>query len=304
MFTDDMITQLNEQLDSFFPLQHSSYVFEFRVKEDNEQVDLAIAINKKEGFDFFKQYYQSRFPKIAYLVTQFYQISNSSSNYKGLWFEIDLDGDKNDKTPSIFVSLKQGNCTSNEIERYSTILDFGIEKKSRSKFIAQCIDALKGDAYIAHIGVMHSRKKAKTTRLYINGLELGEIHGFLDECNWPGNKLQAVSLAEEFYDNIKYLSIAIEFNDKMKPTLGIEFHFDSKTVDYQFFVDKMLKKKMCSRKRIEMIEDIIKPDRTSYKGYSYKKSLSHFKINITTKGEIIPKFYVHLIPDYLGVFGF
>ena len=304
MISSGALIKLNQQLDLFFPLKHLSYVFEFRTKDNDEQVDLAMAISQKEDFVFFINYYNEKSPEITQLLKQFLLLINSNTNCKSLWLETDLDDREYVQTPSIFVSLKPNNKSYKEIEKYSKILNFNRKEDLNNKLLHQCLDALKYGQYVEHLGVMHSREAAQTTRLYIRGLTFSTIHDFLEKSNWPGDKGQVISLIKEFETQAEYISIAIEFNDQILPTLGIEFHFNTNQQAYLSFLNKLQVNEHCSSFRSKLIEEIISPEKLKYEKCSYKRSLGHFKLKIDGKGLVESKVYVQLTPNFLSLFGF
>jgi len=304
MISNIAADRLNKQLSQFYPREHLSYVFEFRVNEDNDQVDLAMAIAQKEDLLFFKNQYQkfSNHIKVANWLTDCVQLLENNSTINSYWVEADLNGNEAELIPSLFISPKRNAETKDYID-FFRVLNFNQKCGISENLLSNCIDILEDDQFIEHIGIMHSRSTEKTTRLYLKGFNKKTVGPFLDKIGWPGNKAFLLSQLDAL-SSIEYFAIAIEYNTKWLQTIGIEFHLQN---DFMFFNQFLLEMKdldLCSSKEKQSILEILKPKKIKSKTISYKRSLSHFKLNINEKKEIESKVYVQLTPNYTSIFGF
>jgi len=107
----------------------------------------------------------------------------------------------------------------------------------------------------------------------------------------------------ESLPSIAYFSISIEFNDNWLPIIGIEFHFGKEYKFIKEYVARLEYLGYYSSLRSKALLDILEPKKVKSDGISYKRNLSHFKININKKGVVEPKVYVQITPNYASVFG-
>lgn len=298
-------TSLEEQLGYFYPRQQLSYVFEFRVEDEKKQVDLAMAFTEKNDLLFLKEHYinTSNQKEVAVWLDTCFELIYKNQLVKSFWTEVDLNGRQNDLMPSLFISPKQEGLTYKEVQYFVEVLSIHSQKKQENTLLKNCINALENGHYIEHLGIMHSREQTKTTRLYIRGFDTGSLLVFLNRISWPGNKKLLVKQFREM-NMVAYISVAIEFNDNWLPTIGIEFHLKDGSEYCKAFLAILQKSGFCSSQRVKAILDILRPQKVRNEQATYKRGLSHFKINMDKNGRIEPKVYVQLIPDYLSVFGF
>ncbi len=296
---------LEKQLLSFYPRLHISYVFEFRVEDGKDQVDLAMAISEKEDLQFFKIYFDKTHDhkKVGIWFSNCIALQEKEQAIKSFWIEADLDGSEQDQIPSLFISPKQKSITLAEMTSFFEVLNLQSLNNKNQEFLKQCINALEDSQYIEHFGVMHSRGDSKTTRMYIRGFEKDSLLLFLHKINWPGDKEVLIKQFEGI-SMVSYISVAIEFNDVWLPTIGIEFHL-KKGIEYSdAFLHKLKTSGFCTERRVAAIRDILCPKKIKSGKFTYKRSLSHFKITLGRAKKIEPKVYVQLTPNYLGVMGF
>jgi len=297
--------RLEKQLIHVYPRQHLSYVFEFRVTDNKNQVDIAIAIDQKEDLQFLKKYFTnaSNNNQIKVWLEDCFKLRKKQPIIKSFWIEIDLDGHEQDKLPSLFISLKQQNIVLKDLLLLIDVLSFYNTNKKSIQLLKNCHKALKGEQYIEHIGVMHSREGNKTTRMYIRGFTPSSLLLFLNTINWKGDKLL---LSQQLEDTpfIKYINIALEFNDDWLPTIGIEFHLKKGIENSITFLSKLKMAGFCSSKRVKAIEEILLTKKIKNETFKYRRSLSHFKLTLGKKEKIEAKVYIQLIPSYTNILGF
>ncbi len=297
--------RIEKQLTRFYPRQELTYVFEFRVESGKDQVDLAMAFAEKDDLLFLKDQYaqKNNQSKVANWLDNCIQLLSKDQAVKSFWVESDLDGIRDDHIPSLFISPKKEINSPQETQHFFEVLNFSQQDKRSNDLLKECVNALQDGQYIEHLGVMHSRGNTKTTRLYIRGFNVSSLFVFLDRIQWPGDK---ELLVKQFDDMtmVSYISIAIEFNDNWLPSIGIEFHLKEGVEHSEKFLSQLKDKGFCSSKRVESIIDILQPQKIKSAKASFRRKLSHFKINIGKDGVVEPKVYVQLIPDYLSVFGF
>lgn len=296
--------RLEKQLLDFYPRLHVSYVFEFRVEDGKEQVDLAMAIIEKEDLQFFKNYYNSHnYKKIGTWFNNCIALLDSPQTIKSFWIEADLDGKEQHQIPSLFISPKQKNIPFTEMTHFFEVLNLQSLDKKNKDILKQCIDAFEDNQYIEHFGIMHSRGNTKTTRMYIRGFDRDSLLVFLDRIGWTGNRELLQKQFEGIY-MVSYISVVIEFNDVLLPTIGLEFHL-KKGIEYNdAFLYKLKTSGFCSQDRATAIKDILCSEKIKSGNYTYKRSLSHFKITLGREEKAEPKVYIQLIPNYLGIMGF
>lgn len=299
--------RLEKQLLHFYPRQHLTYVFEFRIMDGEMQVDLAIAINQKEDLQFFKAYFTSisNHNQVKTWLEDCFKLREKEHIVKSFWIEIDLDGHEQSQLPSLFISLKQQRATFKDLQHFVDILSFHTINKRNNELLKNCHDALKGKQYIEHIGVMHSRKGAKTTRMYIRGFDTSSLLIFLKTIHWKGEEEPLKKLLKEIQTPIiEYMSIAIEFNNIWLPTIGIEFHLKKGNENSVAFISKLKTAGFCSKKRAKAMEDILKEKKVKADKIAYRRHLSHFKLTLGKGEKIEPKVYFQLIPSYTNILGF
>ncbi|WP_408032271.1 hypothetical protein [Tenacibaculum xiamenense] len=298
-------SRLEKQLSYFYPRQHLSYVFEFRLSEKNDQVDLAIAFDQEEDIEFLKKHSLNIYKneEIKKWLSSCLELKASDNSIKSFWLEIDLDGQETNNIPSLFISLKPEISTIDKLKKIVSVLSFQHVNADNFKILETCQNALEKNQYIEHIGVMHSRKSNKTTRLYIRGFNKTSLLSYLDKVEWTGNKELLKDHLHEHY-SLDYISVALEFAEILKPTIGIELHLKKGTQYSDLLLSDFVEKKVCSSKKIEAIKDILTFSKISIKNCNYRRSLSHFKFTIKNNEEPEYKVYVQLIPSYTGLFGF
>ncbi|MEW7278835.1 hypothetical protein ABW636_09585 [Aquimarina sp. 2201CG1-2-11] len=297
--------RLEEQLASFYPRQHLSYVFEFRIKEDNDQVDLAMAFAEKNDLLFLQEEYAKKpnQKEVVDWLGDCFKLSKDNQQIKSFWIEADLNGTQNDQIPSLFVSPKQQFITFDEICYFVSVLSLSSKNEQEDDLLKECLEALEEGQYIEHLGVMHSRGKTKTTRMYIRGFDSKSLFTFLNRINWPGNK-EVLATQLIYMNQTAYISVAVEYNKDWLPTIGVEFHLKNGSQYCEAFLSILQKSGLCTTQRVAAIMDVLRPQKIKSNGATYKRGLSHFKINIDKDGAIEPKVYVQLIPDYLSILGF
>lgn len=296
--------RLNKQLSQFYPREHLSYVFEFRIKEDNDQVDFAMAIAQKEDLVFFKNQYQqfSSHAKVVNWLTDCIQLLENNPSINSYWVEADLNGKEEELMPSLFISPKHSAEVRDYID-FFRVLNFNEACDASEAILSNCIQFLEEDQFVEHIGIMHSRVATKTTRLYIKGFNKKTVGAFLDKIGWSGDrgfllkKLDALS-------SIAYFTIAIEYNTEWLQTIGVEFHLQNELDFFNQFLQEMENLNLCSSIEKQSVLEVIKPKKVRSKAIHYNRALSHFKLNINDKKEVEPKVYVQLTPNYTSIFGF
>ncbi|SED15610.1 hypothetical protein SAMN04489761_4452 [Tenacibaculum sp. MAR_2009_124] len=297
--------RLEKQLSYFYPKQHLSYVFEFRVSNEEDQVDLAIAFDQKDDIDFLKEHFPSIYKNIEIQnwLKNCLHLKTTNNNIKSFWLEIDLDGQETTNIPSLFISLTSEAITKTTLEKLVTVLSFQYTDRNSFKMLEICKNALDKGQYIEHIGVMHSRTTNKTTRLYIRGFNKSTLLAYLEKVQWNGNKKLVKEHLNEHH-SIEYISVALEFTSVWKPTIGIELHLKKGTQHSDILLSDFIKKEICSTQRTLAIKDILTTNKVSTENYRYRRSLSHFKFTI--KNDTAPEYkvYVQLIPSYTSLFGF
>lgn len=296
--------RLEKQLLNFYPRLHISYVFEFRVEDGKEQVDLAMAISQKEDLQFFKNHYDSHnHKKIGTWFNNCIALLEKDQAVKSFWIEADLDGNEQHQIPSLFISPKQKNISFTEMNHFFEVLNLQSLDKKNKNILKQGIDALEDNQYIEHFGIMHSRRNTKTARMYIRGFEKGSLLLFLDKIDWPGDR-EVLIQQLKVSSIVSYISVAIEFNDVWLPTIGIEFHL-KKGIEYNdAFLHKLKTLGFCSEERVMAMREILYPKKIESGNFAYKRSLSHFKITLGRAEKVESKVYVQLIPNYMGIMGF
>jgi len=304
MISNIAADRLNKQLSQFYPREHLSYVFEFRIKEDHNQVDFAMAISQKKDLLFFKNQYQklSNHIKVANWLTDCIQLLENNPTINSYWIEADLNGNEAELIPSLFISPKRSAEVKDYI-KFFRVLNFNQICDTSEDLLANCIRVLEGDQFVEHIGIMHSRSAEKTTRLYLKGFNKKTVGPFLDRIGWPGSKEFILSQLDVL-SSIEYFTIAIEYNTKWLHTIGVEFHLQNDFICYNQFLLEMEDLNLCSSKEKQSILEILKPKKVKSEIINYKRSLSHFKLNISKKKEIEPKVYIQLTPSYTSVLGF
>ncbi len=298
-------SRLEKQLSYFYPRQHLSYVFEFRLSDKNDQVDLAIAFDQDKDIEFLKK----QFPEL-YKSTEIQQwlddclkLKTNNSGIKSFWLEIDLDGCETNNLPSLFISLKSNATKTNELKRLVEVLSFENSDQTNSKLLETCKNSLDDNQYIEHIGVMHSRNNNKTTRLYIRGFNKSSLLSYLKKIQWTGN-IELLNKHLEKHHSIEYISVALEFTDVWKSTIGIELHLKKETQHSNLILSSFVKRGIVSSTTSNTVEEILTPSKISTENCNYRRSLSHFKFTIKNNEEPEYKVYIQLIPSYTGLFGF
>jgi|GEM_PF-3577651 len=297
--------RLNRQLAKFYPRKHLSYVFEFRILDNQNQVDFSMAMNQKEDLLFLKNEYKKvqNHLKVVDWLTDCTTLMENNKALKSYWIETDLNDGEKELIPSLFISPKYPEVKPVDFHYFFRVLNFNQADRNSESLLSDCLNALEKDQYIEHIGIMHSRNKEKTTRVYIKGLKQSTLISFLDKLNWPGDK---VFLVEQFKNlpPIDYFTIAVEFNTKWINTIGIEFHFEKKEEPIKKFISRMESLGFCSAQKALLILEIVEPKKIKSFNLNYRRTLSHFKLNIKGNQEIEPKVYIQVIPNYMSVFGF
>ncbi len=301
MFSITAAKRIEKQLNYFFPRRHLSYVFEFRVDENKNQVDFAMAFDQKEDLLFLKEHYmrEANKNKVADWLTDCFKLQETDDAIKSFWIEADLNGNEANHIPSLFISLKDKDSSLSSLNHFSKVLHITPTLPRSHDLLEECYNALDDNQYVEHLGVMHSRGESKTTRLYIRGFDKDSLLSFLHQLNWPGNLLVLINQLDKF-PQVSYLSIAIEFNHEWLPTIGIEFHLEKGLEYSNEFLTKL---DFCSEQRSKVIQEALHPKKVKHSNSNYKRSLSHFKLNIGIEDQTEMKVYVQLIPDYLSVFG-
>jgi len=303
MISNIAAERLNTQLSKFYPRKHLSYVFEFRINEDEDQVDFAMAIDQKEDLLFFKSQYEktTNHAKVVDWLTDCIHLLENNQSIISYWIEADLNGQEDRLIPSLFISPKT-NTKKEDYIGFFRVLNFNQLCEKSEELLLECMSALDG-AHIEHIGIMHSRSKNKTTRLYIKGLNQKTIIPFLNKINWPGDKQFLTNKLQQL-EHISFFTIAIEYNIEWLPTIGIEFHLGNEQKDINKFLLDLEAANLLNSDIESSVLEILKQKKIRGTKLSYNRGLSHFKLNITKKREVVSKVYVQLTPNYTGIFGF
>lgn len=296
--------RLNRQLTKFYPRKHLSYVFEFRLTDHQNQVDFAMAMNQKEDLLFLKNEYQKvQQTVIADWLTDCSILIENNKTIKSYWIETDLNGKEKELIPSLFITPKYPEAKPTDFQQFFKALNFNQSDSNSEKLLSSCLNVLGTGQYIEHIGIMHSRDKDKTTRVYIKGLDQNTLIPFLNKINWPGDK-EFLLMQFEGLPAIAYFTVAIEFNKKWHDTIGIEFHLVKEEEKIKEFIIRMESLGFCSAQKVLPVLEIVKPKKIKSNNLNYRRTLSHFKLNLKGNKNVESKVYIQVIPNYTSIFGF